>query len=69
MADAKKAATKKVRVQFVKSPTGKPYFLAYSIGQIATLDSELATKLMQDGIAARPGDLKGAEETTESQEE
>ncbi|MEL6834514.1 MAG: hypothetical protein AAFP77_16080 [Bacteroidota bacterium] len=69
MAEQKKQAAKKVKVQFVKSPTGKPHFLAYSIGQIATLDAELATKLIQSGIAARPGDLKEPEEPAESKEE
>lgn len=43
------AKTKKVR--FLQSPTGAPYMLAYSAGQIAELPGQLADQLMADGIA------------------
>lgn len=39
-------------VEFTQSPTGK-YNLAYSPGECAELDNELALKLIQDNYAKR----------------
>jgi hypothetical protein len=41
---------KKVKVTFVKSPSGTPFNLAYFAGDSATVDVELAKKLLDAGI-------------------
>lgn len=41
---------KTVKVRFIKSPTGAPYYLAYSIGQIGEVTPELLVLLQKDGM-------------------
>lgn len=45
------AATKTKTVRFLQSPTGAPYMLAYSAGQIAELPGNLADRLIEAGMA------------------
>lgn len=40
-----------IRIQFIDSPTGEPYNLAYSAGQLVSLPDELAKRLIADKIA------------------
>lgn len=40
-----------MEVFFIKSPTGRPFFLAYSEGDRATLPGELANELITGGFA------------------
>lgn len=39
---------KLTKVKFLKSPTGKPFFLAYSIGQIGEVNAETLALLQKD---------------------
>lgn len=40
-----------MKIRFIKSPTGQPYFLSYSAGQFADLPDDLAEKLVRDNLA------------------
>lgn len=39
------------RVQFLISPTGAPFFLAYNAGEFASVPDDVAEKLVQANIA------------------
>lgn len=39
------------RVQFLISPTGSPFFLAYNAGEFASVPDDVAEKLVQANIA------------------
>lgn len=41
-----------MKLHFIKSPTGSPFFLAYNLGDVAEIESEeVAQKLLDAGIA------------------
>ena len=44
------AKKKMVKVTFKKSPTGAPFFLAYSKGQTGSVDAEVAKELLDAGF-------------------
>ena len=46
-----KASTPLLKIEFIKSPTGSPHFLAYSIGEIISVTKETGDKYEKDGIA------------------
>lgn len=56
-----------MKIQFIESPTGEPFKLAYSAGMFADLPDDLATKLIEKGLAAKvePGKRLTKAETTE----
>lgn len=51
-----------MEVMFIKSPTGRPFLLAYSAGERATLPGELAEKLIEAGIAVAIEPIETAED-------
>ena len=57
---AKKKNTKVVEVQFIQSPSGDPYKLAYAVGQFASLPEKQAQELIDLGFAIH----KEIEQTT-----
>lgn len=42
-----------MKIRFIESPTGQPYYLSYSAGQFADLPDDLAKKLIDDQIAIK----------------
>jgi hypothetical protein len=40
-----------MKIQFIESPTGSPFYLAYSAGTFADLPDNLAASLIQKGLA------------------
>lgn len=43
-------ASKKVKVKFIKSPSGSPFFLGYSIGGEGLVDIDTAKELLDGGF-------------------
>lgn len=53
-----------MKIRFIESPTGQPFYLAYSAGQFADLPDDLAAKLIDEkiAIAAKSEDQSTKEE-------
>jgi len=45
-----KKSGKKVKVKFIKSPTGNPFKLPYWIGDVKEVDADLAKRLLEAGM-------------------
>ena len=56
-----------MKIQFIESPTGEPFKLAYNAGMFADLADDLAARLIENGLAvkAEPGKRITKAETTE----
>lgn len=56
-----------MKIQFIESPTGEPFKLAYSAGMFADLPDALAARLIEKGLAVKvePGKRITKAETTE----
>lgn len=42
-----------MRIQFIESPTGSPFYLAYSVGTFADLSDNLAANLIEKRLAVK----------------
>lgn len=49
-----------MKVRFLKSPTGSPFFLAYNAGQTGAVRPELVADLVEAGIAEPVEEVKKA---------
>jgi hypothetical protein len=47
-----------MKIQFIESPTGSPFYLAYSAGTFADLPDNLAASLIQKGLAVEVAQVK-----------
>ena len=55
--------SKTMKVGFLRSPKGKPFFLAYNTGDIIVLDKKLALDLIEAGVGEQIKEVKAARKT------